>query len=90
MVVDRSIHTYMHMSVIYTGLVVDRLIRSYTITRARLLIHQGKGSLTMGQRTTTCPICKGEGEWYCADCQVRKQYTLCLPVKIQTHAKAFT
>lgn len=27
----------------------------------------------MGQRTTTCPICKGEGEWYCADCQVRKQ-----------------
>lgn len=30
---------------------------------------QGKGQLAMGQRTTTCYICKGEGQWYCADCQ---------------------
>ena len=30
---------------------------------------QGKGQLTMGQRTTTCYIGKGEGQWYCADCQ---------------------
>lgn len=23
----------------------------------------------MGQRASTCYICKGEGQFYCADCQ---------------------